>query len=84
MSASDYIAESRHEGELPQGATFFSMGKNRLNYISKSCRHAEEEYQQRLGPGAEMPKMRIWMVKAVELSATHPLSCVCVYTCSCV
>lgn len=26
-SASGYIAESRHEGELPQGATFFSMGE---------------------------------------------------------
>lgn len=42
-SASGYTAERRHEGELPQGATFFNGGKNRLNYISKRYRHVEEE-----------------------------------------
>lgn len=64
-SASGYTAEPRREGELPPGGYIFQWGeKNKLNYISKRYRHAEEEYQKRLGPGAEMPKMRIW--KAVK------------------
>lgn len=43
----------------PRGLHFSIGEKNRLNYISKRYRRAEEEYQKRLGPGAEMPKMRI-------------------------
>lgn len=53
--------------KCPRGPTFFKgKKKKRLNYIFQRHRHAEE-YQQCLGPEAEMPKMRIWKINTVEL-----------------
>lgn len=52
--------------KCPRGPTFFKGKKKRLNYIFQRHRHAEE-YQQCLGPEAEMPKMRIWKINTVEL-----------------
>ena len=65
-SAAIYKAEMRHEGEVPEGTCIFQRKKKRLNYIFQRHRHAEE-YQQCLGPEAEMPKMRIWKINTVEL-----------------
>lgn len=66
-SAAIYKAEMRHEGEVPEGTYIFQRKKKkRLNYIFQRHRHAEE-YQQCLGPEAEMPKMRIWKINTVEL-----------------
>lgn len=66
-SAAIYKTETRHEGEVPEGTYIFQRGKKRLNYIFQRHRHAEE-YQQCLGPEAEMPKMRIGKINTVELS----------------
>ena len=66
-SAAIYLAEMRHEGEVPEGPAFFK-GKKRLNYIFKRHRHAEE-YQQCLRPEAEMPTMRLWKINMVELGS---------------
>ena len=52
--------------KCPRGPAFFKGKKKRLNYIFQRHRHAEE-YQQCLGPEAEMPKMRIWKINTVEL-----------------
>lgn len=66
-SAAIYKTETRHEGEVPEGTYIFQREKKkRLNYIFQRHRHAEE-YQQCLGPEAEMPKMRIWKINTVEL-----------------
>lgn len=61
-----FTKQTRHEGEVPEGTYIFQREKKRLNYIFQRHRHAEE-YQQCLGPEAEMPKMRIWKINTVEL-----------------
>ena len=65
-SAAIYKAETRHEGEVPEGAYIFQRGEKRLNYIFRRHRHAKE-YQQRLTAEAEMPRTRIWKINTVEL-----------------
>lgn len=65
-SAAIYKEETRHEGEAPEGSYIFQRGRKRLNYIFKRHRRAEE-YQQRLGPEAEMPRMSIWKINTAEL-----------------
>lgn len=73
ISAAIYEAETRHEGEVPEGACIFQREKKRLNYIFKRHRHAEE-YQQRLRPEAEMPRRRFGRLTLLD-SAPWPFFC---------
>ena len=53
--------------KCPRGPTFFKGEKKDL-IISFRGTDTPEEYQQCLGPEAEMPKMRIGKINTVELS----------------